>query len=400
MPQRAAQQLPAAGLVLQHYEFSERATARYQRVAAAVAAAATAPAQLAQPAQQQQQDENCEAETRPWSPGSADDYSDMPNLINASPLPSGGGPFGSEPPALSPVRHFLAAPPRDSRDYPVQMDLDESDSDDGPAPLLLTLEAGMHDWISASSLSPWSLAQAQPAARDGQQQQQEPRQQQQGGGEALVQQARRHRHGDDERAEPLLLTQRTARLQPLNPQPHMRQPRITGPRSRPSMRRTTGPQAARTAWTPAQPLAQQQQQQDTQEGSAGSRRHIDALYPSAVQQVWARTARLSADLLGWSPSSGAAAPYLQPPLRTRESASMELAQRQRHQEEQQEYVQLQQVQQVPLSPSTCRAPPPCSFLQAGMSFVGNQKVLQRGSLRHEDQWSVRVTLHVSPTCAG
>lgn len=95
MPQRAAQQ--AAGSVLQ---YSERAAARYQRTAAAVAAAATAPAQPAQ--QQQQQDENCEAETRPWSPGSgsADDYSDMPNLINASPLPSGGGPFGSEPPEI------------------------------------------------------------------------------------------------------------------------------------------------------------------------------------------------------------------------------------------------------------------------------------------------------------
>jgi hypothetical protein len=130
------------------------------------------------------------------------------------------------------------------------------------------------------------------------------------------------------------------------------------------------------------------QEQGSARSSSG--RAVDALYASAVQQVWARTARLSADLLGWNPQS-----MWQPPLRRREPPSLDAAQRQRHQEEQQEYVQLQQVQPVPLSPSACRAPPPCSFLQAGMSFVGNQKVLQRGSLRHEDQWSVRVTLHVS-----
>jgi hypothetical protein len=59
-------------------------------------------------------------------------------------------------------------------------------------------------------------------------------------------------------------------------------------------------------------------------------------------------------------------------------------------------VQLQQVEQEPLGAEVCRAPAPCSFLKPGLFFVGNQKLLQRGSLQQEDQWSVQVTLHVSP----
>jgi len=122
---------------------------------------------------------------------------------------------------------------------------------------------------------------------------------------------------------------------------------------------------------------------------AQDRRDIDALYASAVQQVWSRTARLSADLL----------PALQAGMGQQQQSQQQQQQqqqrRQQQQEEQQEYVQLQQVQQVPLSIELCRPPAACSFLQPGLSFVGSQKLLQRGSLRREDQWTVRVVLHVS-----
>lgn len=124
---------------------------------------------------------------------------------------------------------------------------------------------------------------------------------------------------------------------------------------------------------------------------AQDRRDIDALYASAVQQVWSRTARLSADLL----------PTLQAGIGQEQQSQQQQQQQQRRQqqqEEQQEYVQLQQVQQVPLSIELCRPPAACSFLQPGLSFVGSQKLLQRGSLRREDQWTVRVVLHVSKLC--
>jgi hypothetical protein len=89
---------------------------------------------------------------------------------------------------------------------------------------------------------------------------------------------------------------------------------------------------------------------------------------------------------------------LQPLLRMPrpEQLQQQQQQQQQQQEEQREYVQLQQVQQVPLPLDLCRPPAHCSFLQAGMTFVGGQKLLQRGSLRQEDQWGVQVVLHVSP----
>jgi hypothetical protein len=110
---------------------------------------------------------------------------------------------------------------------------------------------------------------------------------------------------------------------------------------------------------------------------------VDALYASAVQQVFSRTARLSADLLGGSFASEVL-------LRQ----GNEQRQQQRQQEEQQEYLQMQQVKQVPLCAEVCHAPTACSFLQPGMPFSGKQKLLQQGN-RREDQWAVRVVLHVS-----
>lgn len=89
------------------------------------AAAAGAPGQV--------QEDNCEADARPWSPDSEDDYSDMPSLANASPAQPSGTPSIWNPPALSPVRNFLAVPPQGSSEDPQQMDLDESDTNAMPA---------------------------------------------------------------------------------------------------------------------------------------------------------------------------------------------------------------------------------------------------------------------------
>lgn len=97
------------------------------------AAAAGAPGQV--------QDDNCEADARPWSPDSEDDYSDMPSLANASPAQPSGTPSVWNPPALSPVRNFLAVPPQGSSEDPQQMDLDESDTDAMPALLSVNVLA-------------------------------------------------------------------------------------------------------------------------------------------------------------------------------------------------------------------------------------------------------------------
>jgi hypothetical protein len=246
------------------------------------------------------------------------------------------------------------------------MELDASDDDVMP-PLVGVHDMGMMDWLRTTSLDPWTQGVQQ------RQQRQEQRQERQ-----------RRRHPDEDRIERLSLLNARVQLQPA---------RTTGPRSRPSTRRTTGPQAARPAAWPVLPA---RQQQDTQDAAAGrSRRQIDALYASAVQQVWARTARLSADLLGWTPGSEAAGAGWEQQQLLQQRPQSAQRQQQQQQEEQQEYVQLQQVQQEPLSAEMCRAPASCSFLQPGLLFVGNQ-TLQRGSLQQEDQWSVQVTLHVSP----
>jgi hypothetical protein len=101
--------------------------------------------------------------------------------------------------------------------------------------------------------------------------------------------------------------------------------------------------------------------------------------------------------LGWNSEESDGArlrQQLQPLLRMPrpEQLQQQQQQQQQQQEEQREYVQLQQ---VPLPLECCRPPAHCSFLQAGMTFVGGQKLLQRGSLRQEDQWGVQLVLHVS-----
>lgn len=235
-----------------------------------------------------------------------------------------------------------------------------------------------------------------PRPWHGQQEQQQQEQQQQGRQQQQQQRERERQGAGAGAGAGASQGGRSERLNLLRGAfPQLRPPRATGPRSRPGTRRTTTgpPLSARSAWASAS------QQASMQEASAArSRQHMDALYASAVQQVWARSARVSADLLAWNGSDNAALaaaagvsvqqleqqPLLQSP-----------GQRQRQQEEQQEYVQLQQVQQVPLSPSACRVPASCSFLQSGLTFTGHQKLLQRGSMRREDQWAVRVVLHVS-----
>lgn len=130
-----------------------RAAGRIARmVAAAAAAAATQQddncdgtemaATTTTTTMRQQQQQQPRLPPRAWSPGSpvADDFSDMPMLINASPPPP--MVIWRDPPALSPVRQLLAAPPQDSSDHPVQMELDDSEGDDS-APPLLDIDAGV-----------------------------------------------------------------------------------------------------------------------------------------------------------------------------------------------------------------------------------------------------------------
>jgi hypothetical protein len=189
----------------------------------AATAAVTGSARTAAP-----QDDNCEQESRPWSPSSAEDYSDMPGLISASPPgpPQAPRPYGQpyayQPHVLSPVRHFLEAPPRDSSDYPVQMDLEEPFDPADELPPLLRVDAmggplGFN-WLGTSFPDPWT---EQPQ----QQQRQTPQQ------ERHQQQRQRQRHGEDEEWERINALSSLTRLEP---------PGAAGQRSRPSSRRTTG----------------------------------------------------------------------------------------------------------------------------------------------------------------
>jgi len=182
------------------------AAGRSAQPAAAAAAVAAAPPPA--PAQ----DEYCDADTqqtRPWSPESAVDYSDMPSLINASPQPPISAAW--EPPTLSPVRHFLAAPPHGSSDDPAEMELDESDDSDSMPPLVNVGEGSGFEWLAPTRGWYWR---------------------------PLPQQVRGSRQQQDgqQREE-----QRLDRLNMLSAFPQIRPPHATGPRSRPSSsRRQTG----------------------------------------------------------------------------------------------------------------------------------------------------------------
>lgn len=114
-----------------------------------------------------------------------------------------------------------------------------------------------------------------------------------------------------------------------------------------------------------------------------NQQQIDAAYASAVQQLWAR-AQGTSDGQAAAGRGDEQQPLLQSP-----------GQWHRRQEEQHEYVQLQQVSQVPLCAEVCRPPAVCSFLRPGLSFLGSQKIVHRNSSLQDDQWAVRVELHVS-----